>query len=159
LIYIFFYINESNENDSEEEPKEPTIPAKPPSSSSKWILYALLLLIVSIFVLKCFEMGYDYNYDTFISYYEILGLEASPQTDISEIKRAFKVLALKWHPDKNPGCMDCNEKYYEISKAHDELVVHHVQFWKIQEEKKHQDPTPQKSRTKTKKKVKLDGQK
>jgi len=34
-------------------------------------------------------------------YYEILGLEDS--VDIDEIKKAFRKIALKWHPDKNMG--------------------------------------------------------
>jgi curved DNA-binding protein len=49
-------------------------------------------------------------------YYQVLGLTkgASPE----EIKRAFRKLAVKYHPDKNPGSKEAEEKFKEINEAY-----------------------------------------
>ncbi|HPG07865.1 MAG TPA: J domain-containing protein [Saprospiraceae bacterium] len=52
-------------------------------------------------------------------YYQILGVakNASPQ----EIKKAFRKLAAKYHPDKNPGDKSAEEKFKEINEANEVL--------------------------------------
>ncbi|RLA86192.1 MAG: J domain-containing protein [Deltaproteobacteria bacterium] len=49
-------------------------------------------------------------------YYKILGVsrDASPE----EIKRAYRRLALKYHPDRNPGDKEAEEKFKEINEAY-----------------------------------------
>jgi len=52
-------------------------------------------------------------------YYECLGVEKSAAAD--EIKKAYKKLALKYHPDRNPGDEEAVEKFKEASAAYDVL--------------------------------------
>src|SRR5712691_3221816 len=52
-------------------------------------------------------------------YYEVLGLTRSAGDD--EVKAAFRKLAMKWHPDKNPGDQDCEHRFKEINEAYDIL--------------------------------------
>jgi molecular chaperone DnaJ len=52
-------------------------------------------------------------------YYEVLGLVRSASDE--EIKAAFRKLAMKWHPDKNPGDHDCEHRFKEINEAYDIL--------------------------------------
>lgn len=52
-------------------------------------------------------------------YYEVLGLEKGASAD--EIKSAFRKLAIKYHPDKNQGNKEAEEKFKEINEAYQVL--------------------------------------
>src|SRR5580692_12730741 len=52
-------------------------------------------------------------------YYEILGVKKSASAE--EIRKAFRKLARKYHPDVNPGDKKAEEKFKEISEANDVL--------------------------------------
>ncbi|MCB0836172.1 MAG: J domain-containing protein [Bacteroidetes bacterium] len=52
-------------------------------------------------------------------YYKILGVKRSASEE--EIKKAFKQLAIKYHPDKNPGNTAAEEKFKEINEAKEVL--------------------------------------
>lgn len=49
-------------------------------------------------------------------YYQVLGLGKDASLD--EIKRAFRKLAVKFHPDKNPGSKEAEDKFKEINEAY-----------------------------------------
>ena len=52
-------------------------------------------------------------------YYQILGVSKSATAD--ELKKSYRKLAMKHHPDKNPGDKAAEEKFKEISHAYDVL--------------------------------------
>lgn len=53
-------------------------------------------------------------------YYRTLGL--TPSATPEEIRRAYRRLALEWHPDRNPGRRDAEERFKEISEAYAVLI-------------------------------------
>ena len=52
-------------------------------------------------------------------YYKILGVERSATAD--EIKGAYKKVAIKYHPDRNPGDKEAEEKFKQAAEAYDVL--------------------------------------
>ena len=53
-------------------------------------------------------------------YYQTLNIPMNASS--SEIKKAYKTLAVKWHPDKNPGnAEEATEQFKKIAEAHDVL--------------------------------------
>ena len=52
-------------------------------------------------------------------YYEILGVSKNASDD--EIKKAYRKLALKYHPDRNPGDKEAEAKFKEASEANEVL--------------------------------------
>src|SRR3989454_4029076 len=53
-------------------------------------------------------------------YYKVLGIAQNAPKE--EIKRAYRKLAVKFHPDKNPGDPHAEEKFKEVGEAYDVLI-------------------------------------
>ncbi len=56
-------------------------------------------------------------------YYEVLGVEKTASED--EIKKAYRKIAIKYHPDRNPGNKEAEDKFKEAAEAYD--VLHDAQ--------------------------------
>ena len=52
-------------------------------------------------------------------YYEVLGVGKDASAD--EIKKAYRKSAMKYHPDRNPGDKEAEEKFKEIGEAYEVL--------------------------------------
>ena len=52
-------------------------------------------------------------------YYDVLGL--SRDASERDVKKAYRKLAMKYHPDRNPGDTEAEEKFKELSEAADVL--------------------------------------
>ncbi|MCS7170070.1 MAG: DnaJ domain-containing protein, partial [Candidatus Kapabacteria bacterium] len=49
-------------------------------------------------------------------YYDILGVSRS--ATLEEIKAAYRKLALQYHPDRNPGNKEAEERFKEVAEAY-----------------------------------------
>lgn len=54
-----------------------------------------------------------------MNYYEVLGV--SENADISEIKKKYRKLAMKYHPDRNSGDENATKKFREVTEAYEVL--------------------------------------
>ena len=52
-------------------------------------------------------------------YYEVLGVQRGASD--ADLKAAFRKLAMKHHPDRNPGDQDCEHRFKELNEAYDVL--------------------------------------
>ena len=52
-------------------------------------------------------------------YYDILGVQKNASAD--EIKKAYRKVAMQYHPDRNPGDKSAEEKFKEAAEAYEVL--------------------------------------
>lgn len=74
-----------------------------------------LFLFFFIITLTLFSPSYSEE-----DFYQILGV--SRDATQKEIKKAFRTLSLKYHPDRNPGDKSAHEKFLKINRAHETLT-------------------------------------
>lgn len=83
--------------------------------------FFLVAFVVAMFAARVFEEGYNPDSSRLDgeNFYDVLGLPHN--SEIMSVRKAYKNLALSWHPDKNPGCEACPARFAKISEAYDTL--------------------------------------
>ncbi len=81
------------------------------------MFFALSRNRVAACLLSCHVPGNGWE---MICYYKILGISIRASQD--EIKKAFRMLAFRFHPDMNPADPDAARRFREVLKAYETLV-------------------------------------
>ncbi|GJQ10416.1 hypothetical protein GpartN1_g2207.t1 [Galdieria partita] len=79
-----------------------------------WCSYKVFLVVVALFL--CLNSKGIYGDK---DYYEVLGVSRDAETSV--IKRAYRKLSLKYHPDKNPGDQEAHKRFVEVANAYEIL--------------------------------------
>eukprot|EP00298_Acanthocystis_sp_HF-20_P022631 c30676_g1_i1.p1 GENE.c30676_g1_i1~~c30676_g1_i1.p1 ORF type:complete len:260 (+),score=118.16 c30676_g1_i1:44-781(+) len=85
-------------------------------------LFVILFIFLAVVGLRAMEDLYNPGMELMESYFEVIGVP----TDASDadIRRAYRKLALKYHPDKrDPNCVDCEEKMHQLTDAYEVLTT------------------------------------
>jgi len=55
-------------------------------------------------------------------HYKTLGVQMGAKPE--QVRKAYRKLALKWHPDKNQGSAEATEKFRQITEAYEAVCRH-----------------------------------
>lgn len=105
-------------------------------SNSSTVIFGLIIVMIAMVWLRYAESTYDVNYDEFLLNYEILGVP--PLTPLPEVKKAWRSLGKKYHPDKNKNCDSCADMYVKISEAYTQISDYEKGKLKLVGEDRHQ---------------------
>jgi len=72
--------------------------------------------------LLCFLLIFLFSIQIYAEDYYYRVLELNQDATESDIKKAFRRLSIKYHPDKNPGDQESAQKYLEVNKAYEILT-------------------------------------
>lgn len=94
---------------------------KKSSSYDSLKIFLVLLLVFGInFFSKLNEEFYaNFSWSNTVDYYNVMDL--TPDATSADVKRKYRELATKLHPDKNPDCKDCQQQFFQIQEAYEVL--------------------------------------
>ncbi len=113
-----------NEKAANEKVYETISDIKSTAWNNSLIIGLIVLVMLSLYLQYKHEMtqrmsrGTDEDNET--DHHEILGV--SHGASLPEIRKQYKEMTKLWHPDKNPDCKACQEKFLKISKAYEVLL-------------------------------------
>jgi len=83
--------------------------------------FLMLAFTVLLIAANAFGEGFDPDSrgEGHVNFYDTMGVPRD--SDGRAIRKAYKALALSWHPDKNPGCRECKSRFAAISEAYETL--------------------------------------
>jgi len=84
-----------------------------------WGPVMIAIVVMAMLYGKAMEDGYSSFDAPAVDYYEVMGVPHD--ASVMDIRKKYKSLSLTWHPDKNPDCEACPEKFAAISKAYETL--------------------------------------
>ncbi|CAK9010977.1 unnamed protein product [Durusdinium trenchii] len=121
-----FEICRAQDTKSKKKNDEPELPFK--VAAAQYVqAHKVPLGLMAIFVATCaiiiagenLDKQTDRQVETVEDYYGVLGVTRDAET--GDIKRAYKTLAKRWHPDRNPNCSSCQETFSKIAVAYETL--------------------------------------
>jgi len=80
---------------------------------------ALYKHLLCVFLVLYFTQIYSISAEDNRDFYKILGIKRSSKP--RDIKKAFKKMSIKHHPDKNPGDDNALKRYQDVSAAYEVL--------------------------------------
>ena len=87
------------------------------------VIPILIVIAVIALALRIQSETYDKDFDDFQSNYAILGV--SDDASYAEVKKAFYTWSLDNHPDKKPGCKECEAEYIRRNEAYTQITDFH----------------------------------
>jgi len=136
IVMDFFNGNDSSSNGNGHDCKRPVKEKKAKKAASSDessftigsikekldVLYGPLMMLVIVGAIlygKAMEDGFSSLDSSAANFYDVMGVPRD--AEIMDVRKKYKSLALTWHPDKNPDCKECPEKFAAISKAYETL--------------------------------------
>ena len=90
----------------------------------KWFIIISAVVLCAVFAIQSQFFDHVITSDNKIidmsSLYEVMDLK--PGAKKSAIKKQYRKLAVKYHPDRNPGCETCADSFDKISAAYKKLI-------------------------------------
>ncbi|PFH38604.1 DnaJ domain-containing protein [Besnoitia besnoiti] len=91
----------------------------------RWLInICIAVAIIGVFALKAAEEYYGQDEDVSGQETEqhLAALQLESGATEADIRKAYRTLSVRWHPDKNPGCTGCQERFTDVAVAYEHLM-------------------------------------